>query len=325
VLEDEFAGALRQMGGRENTLSPVLREAWDGGSLGTLTRHDALRATDPHVAVLGQITPEELRALVSETDFANGLLNRFLFVYTERARVLPEPGEPDPDVFRPAVAALATAVYEARRLGEIVLDRHASAWWCAAYEALTTSPPGRAGGATRRGAPYVRRLAALYAVLDGSPVIRTDHLEAALAVWCYSAASARLVFGAPTFSPLAERLLAGIRDAGPAGRARAELRDATGSHNTSTAKLREAIRELLGAGVVTAGSEPTAGRPREVFRAREHVTVDRKENGLDGREAATASSTAGVSAHPAHFVSAPTDVPTSRTDRRVFTFGGATP
>jgi hypothetical protein len=48
VIESELAGALRQMKGRENTLSAVIREAWDGYSLRTLTKGDPLSATEPH-------------------------------------------------------------------------------------------------------------------------------------------------------------------------------------------------------------------------------------------------------------------------------------
>jgi len=38
VVEPEFARALKAASRRESTLSPVLREAWDSGSLSTLTK-----------------------------------------------------------------------------------------------------------------------------------------------------------------------------------------------------------------------------------------------------------------------------------------------
>ena len=52
-----------------------------------------------------------------------------------------------------------------------------------------------AGAATARAEAHTARLALLYALLDCSDVIRLAHLEAALAFWAYSAASARWVFG----------------------------------------------------------------------------------------------------------------------------------
>jgi hypothetical protein len=59
-----------------NTLSPVLRTAWDGDTLSTLTKHSRERATEPHVSMIGHITREELRRKLTETEAANGFGNR---------------------------------------------------------------------------------------------------------------------------------------------------------------------------------------------------------------------------------------------------------
>ena len=65
IIEEEFASVL-QMGRREgNTLSSVLRQAWDGKRLDTLTKNDPVTATGAHVSIVGHITREELRSLLS--------------------------------------------------------------------------------------------------------------------------------------------------------------------------------------------------------------------------------------------------------------------
>ena len=59
VTETEFSGALKVMMWDGNTLSPVLRDAWDGKPvLGTLTKASPTRATNAHVSVIGHSTPE---------------------------------------------------------------------------------------------------------------------------------------------------------------------------------------------------------------------------------------------------------------------------
>jgi hypothetical protein len=72
AVETELASVLK-VGTREgNTLSPVLRSAWDGTTLRTLTRNSPLRASDPHVSLIGHITRAELTRHLSETEVANG-------------------------------------------------------------------------------------------------------------------------------------------------------------------------------------------------------------------------------------------------------------
>jgi hypothetical protein len=84
AVEPEFARVLRVAGRDGNTLSPQLRMAWDAPEvMQTLTRSSPLRASAPHIGVVGHITPTELRAELTRTDAANGFANRFLWVLVE--------------------------------------------------------------------------------------------------------------------------------------------------------------------------------------------------------------------------------------------------
>jgi hypothetical protein len=60
VVEPEFAQVLKATGRDINTLSPVLRSAWDGRPLALLTRTAPARASAPHLSVIGHITAAEL-------------------------------------------------------------------------------------------------------------------------------------------------------------------------------------------------------------------------------------------------------------------------
>jgi hypothetical protein len=93
VLESELASVLKVMGREGNTLSPVVRQAWDGGKLQTLTKNSPTKATDPHVSLIGHMTTEELRRYLSKTEAANGFANRFLFILVRRSKVLPFGGD----------------------------------------------------------------------------------------------------------------------------------------------------------------------------------------------------------------------------------------
>jgi hypothetical protein len=72
-----------------NTLSPTIRNAWDGKRLQTLTRNSPLKATGAHVSIIGHITRDELRARLSRTNMANGFANRFIFARVKRSKLLP--------------------------------------------------------------------------------------------------------------------------------------------------------------------------------------------------------------------------------------------
>jgi hypothetical protein len=95
VIESEFARPLRAMARPTNTLSTVLRQAWDSGDLRTMTRNEAARATDAHVSVISHITKEELKHELPECEFFNGFANRFLWVEVERSKLLPDGGNID--------------------------------------------------------------------------------------------------------------------------------------------------------------------------------------------------------------------------------------
>ncbi|MGH9074410.1 MAG: DUF3987 domain-containing protein, partial [Acidimicrobiales bacterium] len=95
VVEPEFVSVLKATGRDVNTLSPVLRSAWDGRPLALLTRSAPARASAAHIAVIGHITGTELAAHTSAVEAANGFLNRFCFIACRRHRLLPDGGDLD--------------------------------------------------------------------------------------------------------------------------------------------------------------------------------------------------------------------------------------
>lgn len=215
VVEEEFCGPIKIMGREGNTLSAVVRQAWDGHTLGTMTRSSPLRATGPHISILGHTTQDELLKYLSESEMANGFANRFLWACVKRSQLLPHGGERVE--YGNIVGRLQAAVHCARSLEKpLRRDPAANDRWALAYRALAREQAGLYGGVTSRAEAQCLRLSLLYALLDADPVVRVAHLEAALALWQYCADSARYIFGTSTGNSKADKVLDALR-ANPAG------------------------------------------------------------------------------------------------------------
>ncbi|HVX94692.1 MAG TPA: hypothetical protein VHK47_07275, partial [Polyangia bacterium] len=80
AIESEFGRSLRVMARDGNTLSALLRQAWDSGSLHVLTKSSPAHATGAHISVIGHVTSDELRERLAAGDQVNGFANRFLWV-----------------------------------------------------------------------------------------------------------------------------------------------------------------------------------------------------------------------------------------------------
>ncbi|MBC8286367.1 MAG: DUF3987 domain-containing protein [Nitrospinae bacterium] len=119
IMESEFAQALKVISREGNTLSPVMRNAWDGRDLKTLTKNSQAKATAPHISIVGHITKDELLRNLDSTEVANGLLNRFLIVCVKRSKVLPEGGRIHEVDFQPLIDRLNSAYHFAQHAGEV--------------------------------------------------------------------------------------------------------------------------------------------------------------------------------------------------------------
>lgn len=244
VYEGEFSSVLKMPSRDGNNLSEVQRRAWDGTVLQTLTKNAPERASGAHIAIVGNITREELIRYLSQTETANGFGNRYLWVHVSRSKSLPDGGDLDGalDTLRPLAQRLRAAIDFVEVLNEyhvMTRDDKARLLWHREYDRLTEGYPGLFGAMTARGAPQVMRLATIYALLDCSQVIRAPHLKAALAVWDYVEDSVRYIFGDALGDPTADTILRRLR-ATPEGVTRTEISSLFARH----AKAAEIDRGL---------------------------------------------------------------------------------
>jgi hypothetical protein len=264
IAEPEFAQALAVMDRPGNTLSPVIRMAWDGLSLSTLTKHSPLTATGAHISIVGHITTPELRARLNRTDMANGFANRFLFLCVRRSKLLPHGGSIDDDEIKLLGQRVSLAVDHARTVGRVTMTSAASEAWELAYNDLSADRPGLLGAVTARAEAQVIRLALLYALLDRRHEIDVAHLRAALAVWEYSEASAVRIFGNALGDPIADEIFLALKQAGDNGLTRTEIRDLFGRHQ-SASRIGAALALLATKGRARRTVITTTGRPVETW------------------------------------------------------------
>jgi primase-polymerase (primpol)-like protein len=206
VYEPEFASVLKVVSRDGNILSMTLRQAWESGRLQNTVKTSPQKATNAHIAVIGHITTDELQALLTTTEAANGFGNRFLWIGVKRTKSLPDGGALDRLDMRDVHTKLIHARQAAATITRMSRDADATRAWHAVYDALSTEHPGLAGGLLARSEAQVLRLSMLYALLDASAVIRPAHLYAALAVWEYAEASVQTIFGTTTGNKDADTL-----------------------------------------------------------------------------------------------------------------------
>lgn len=265
VQEGEFASVLKNIERTGNVLSMVIRNAWDGRTLRTLTRNNPLKATDPHISLIGHITVDELVRLLSTTEAANGFMNRFLIVLAKRSKLLPDGATLADHELRPLQDRLKEAVVFARDVREVKRDRQARDLWHAVYGPLSEGRPGLAGSILARAEAHAMRLACLYALLDCSCFICEPHLKAALALWDYCQQSVVYIWGDTLGDPTADLILQALR-ASPTGLTREEIRELF-HRNKASAEIGRALGVLEEYKLATCERVATGGRPAEVWSA----------------------------------------------------------
>lgn len=266
VIEKEFGSIMKVMGREGNTLSTVIRDAWDGGPMETMAKRAPVRATGAHITILGHITPEELLADLTATDAQNGFANRFLWLCVRRSKLLPFGGDLGDNELLAMADVLRAAVKDGRGLGRLGLTDAAREAWVGVYESLTTGEPGLVGTLLGRGAPYAMRIAATYAALDAAPAIDRPHLRAALALWGYADASVRHIFGATARPAANEAYRRTILAALVGGRlSQTEISNDIFGGNLRPPEPHASLDALLGAGLIARTFErPASGRGRNI-------------------------------------------------------------
>jgi Protein of unknown function (DUF3987)/CHC2 zinc finger len=207
MLETEFSRLLAVCARSGNTLSEVLRQAFDSNKhLATNAKSDHCIATHPHVSLIGHITPAELKERMNDVSYSNGFGNRILWVEAYSSKSLPFGCIPDWYAEEKLITNLRDVVEWAKAEARFMrwTDGGSAAW--AQWYNRRENGKGIVGALLQRDRTHVLRLAMIYAILDGRLLINENHLEAALAVWGYCAQTVRRIFGNMKGSSVAEKI-----------------------------------------------------------------------------------------------------------------------
>jgi len=265
IVTEEFAGALRVMERAGNTLSPVLRDAWGTKRLQTLTKNAPIKASDSHVSIIGHITDDELRAVLSKVEMANGFANRFLFARVRRSKLLPHGGHLDSATLQELGGKVVERLTQARTLGRLTMADAAVEAWEQNYALLSGDRPGLLGAILGRAEAQVIRIALIYALLDNTEQIGLPHLRAALAVWAFCEDSTTQIWGDMVGDDVADTILAAVKTAGLAGLGRTEISNLFSRHVPS-ARITMVLDALQRAGKVERVPGPTLGHGEQRWR-----------------------------------------------------------
>jgi hypothetical protein len=267
LLSEEFASVLHILGQRTGQLSPLLRCAWDGGDLSASDGHRPLHATGAHISLVGHVTQGELAQHLSRIESHNGFANRCLWISVRRSNSLPEGGSLPPEGLSAVARELRRTLDWVQSQPELLFRRTAAAreLWSDRYPALSQGRPDVFGAATSRAEAQILRLSAIYAALDCSPLVELCHLQAALAVWDYCLASARLFFDISFIDPTARRIAEAL-DAAPEGLSKTQIRALFHRH-VSKERIDLALEQLTTLGRIHCHIEPGRGRPATLWEA----------------------------------------------------------
>lgn len=212
----ELAGLLAVMARDNNTLSSVVRDAWDGKPLQVNTRHLRLCVENVSLGIIANVTRSDL-VKVNPVDIGNGFINRFIFIWSERGRLLPEGANIDA-LFRSeawllVLKELHAAIAASAGIGGVARDSETDELWKAMYYDFNKGGDSIVDKLIARNDAHTLRLSLLYALLDKSTVIKPCHLEAARAVWDYSEQSLKYIFSAPDVD--SQKILDALDKEGP--------------------------------------------------------------------------------------------------------------
>jgi hypothetical protein len=165
VAETEFGSTFAVMGRNGNTLSAVIRDAFDSKKpLGQMVKNSPATATGAHISIIGHITAFELGNLMKECEHWNGFGNRFAYVCVKRGKFHSDPpGLSEADIGK-ELSQLAVATDWAHEVREMERDEAAKPLWDKIYSEFAENDDETIVSATiDRGDVFMLRFQQLYA------------------------------------------------------------------------------------------------------------------------------------------------------------------
>ena len=261
VHDGEFASVLKAAKRESNTLSAILRTAWDSGNIEPLTKTTKIKTTGAHISFVSHITREELLLCLSEVDGFNGFSNRILWCCVRRQNQTPFPEGISERESQRIGHLLNEAVSFARIGGEVTWDEDAKKIYEESYPSLTKDEHGLLGGAVSRAEAQTIRLSLIFSLLDKRRIIQPVDITRALTVWNYCLNSARYLFSSMESNASENKIIQFLNDG---EKSTSQItKDLFKGH---VEKLRETLDRLQSSGRIVSRTEKTSGRTTTYWR-----------------------------------------------------------
>jgi hypothetical protein len=259
MVAPEFARLLKFAERKGNTLTEILREAWDSPEeLSNQAKNGSDCASYPHLGLISHVTEKELRKFDPEL-ISNGFLNRMIFVLAFQAREIPNPKpiewppellEEFKEIYR---LAHIPAELDISQLGaapepqikHIPLAEEAESLWEKIYYEHSNNKDEKLNEILRRFNDHIRVLALIYALCDRSPVINIPHLLAAKAIMDHSRACAISIFSTFSSNKAANKILEALKRQFPAALTKTEIYNEVFNRHLPTSEIDEALAFLF--------------------------------------------------------------------------------
>ncbi|MHB1286478.1 MAG: hypothetical protein ACYCYP_07950 [Leptospirales bacterium] len=263
LVEEEFSAILKQVEREGNVLSQIVRQAWDSRTLSPLTKANRIKATNPHISIIGQITEVELRKRLSEVEIANGFGNRILWFFVRRSKLLPFGACFDQSRF--FGDRFRCALEFAKTVQGMAMSPSFMKDWEAVYPVLTEAAPGLAGSLTSRQEAHAMRLSMIFALMDQEKVIDSRHLRPTLAIVDFVSDSVSYIFGEVSGDPIQDKIVKAL-DVGTGRISLTEIHGLFDRHVPKN-KLETALDALVRSGKIEVQSLPgeAGGRPKTII------------------------------------------------------------
>lgn len=197
LFEEEFSKLIKVSKRESNTVSEVLRVAFDSNDLQSISKEQPAKATAPLVSLIGHITKEEFIHVHNDVDKSNGLFNRILWCHSERSNVIPLPKNFEDIDFSQIEITLNNLKKFINESEETCVEfsDDGKEIWEIFYKQYAYSPDENNASIKGRTETYILKIATILAVSDTSTIIRAEHIEAAIAIVDYSNKVIDHVFG----------------------------------------------------------------------------------------------------------------------------------
>jgi hypothetical protein len=245
------------------TIAPVLMEAFDTpDALSNLAKLNPVEAKEPYLSILAATQPRILEGLMSEGDIHSGFINRWLIIPGKSIKPNGWPPEMDREWLQSLFQNITATIGLNQQPRAMNGSDEAKAYWTEWYEKHWYQERNEEEKSMAVRHPVMAiKIALIYAVLSGDPILEPHHLEIGIAIVGWMALQiAPLLpnWGASPLAKLEHRVIAVLTERGPMKR-RDISRLAHNPRRWTSQDIKRTIEALLDNGVIAQDAQGVIG------------------------------------------------------------------